>query len=534
MPLQSEVNAAIYLRLSRDDNTGNQESMSITNQRDFLVNYVKERGWKIFSIYVDDGYSGTNFERPDFKRMISDIEAGLVNCVITKDLSRLGRNYIQTGQYTDFFFPKHKVRYIAVNDNYDTVEEENDIAPFKNILNEMYAKDISKKVRTSRTTAARQGKFMGSKPPYGYVKSPDDKHRLIVDPPAAKVIERIFADYAGGYTARGIAEQLNGQEIDTPATYYFKQTGKRATRNSNQAWGSNTIMQLLKNQVYIGHMVQGQRQVTSFKTKQRHFNPESKWIVVENTHEPIISMATWEVVQARLKVIKATHTSHVRRNGQKEVSLFSGLLRCKDCGAGLHFCRDTQGDKVYEHYRCGTWVINGKEACSPHNTRVEVLEETILAEIRHYASLANHDEPALIDRILSSVDHSMTKELETAAQELRKKKDRMTHIDRAVMQLFEEKVAGNLPEAMFQKMIVKYEQEQQILEQQIEEMQAAVQCESERTSRVTDWTARVKQCLSVERLDRPLVVALVDKIVVAEAIKVDGVKRHNFDITYTF
>jgi len=426
------------------------------------------------------------------------------------------------------------VRYIAVTDNYDTMEEENDIAPFKNILNEMYAKDISKKVKTSRTLAARQGKFMGSKPPYGYAKSPDDKHKLIIDAPAAKVIERLFADYAGGYTARGIAEQFNGQGIDTPATYYFKQTGKRATRNNNQAWGSNTIMQLLKNQVYIGHMVQGQRPVTSFKTKQRHFNPESKWIVVENTHEPIINMAIWEAVQDRLRIIKSTHTSHFRRNGQKEVSLFSGLLRCRDCGAGLHFSHDKKNGKVYDYYRCGTWALNGKGTCSPHYTKLELLEETLLGEIRHYASLANTDESALVRRILSSVDGLREKEAEAFAQESRKKKDRMTHIDRAVMQLFEEKLAGTLPESMFQKMIVKYEQEQQTLEQQIEEMQAAVQCESERTSRVTDWTARVKQCLNIERLDRPLVVALVDKIIVAEGIKADGVKRHNFDISYTF
>jgi len=186
------VIVAIYLRLSRDDNNSNLESMSISNQRDYLVSYAEERGWKIYDIYVDDGYSGTTFERPGFKRMIADIEAGHINCVLTKDLSRLGRNYVETGQYTEFFFPKHGVRYIAINDNVDTAHDDNDIAPFKNILNEMYAKDISKKVRSARTTSAKQGKFMGSQAPYGYVKSPEDRHKLVIDPVASEIIRRIF------------------------------------------------------------------------------------------------------------------------------------------------------------------------------------------------------------------------------------------------------------------------------------------------------------------------------------------------------
>ena len=237
---------ALYLRFSRDE-CNSSESTSVAHQREMLLDYCEERGWKIYDIYVDDGVSGTTFSRPGFQRMIEDIQSGCIDIVLTKDLSRLGRNYVMTGHYTDFFFPEHGVRYVAVNDSYDSENEDNDIAPFKHILNEMYAKDISKKVRSMRATSAKQGKFMGSKPPYGYVKSTDDKHVLIPDTYASGIVKRMFREFSCGASGRSIAAELNSEGVETPAAYYFRQTGKRATRgDSCPQWGSATVIQLLK------------------------------------------------------------------------------------------------------------------------------------------------------------------------------------------------------------------------------------------------------------------------------------------------
>ena len=351
--ITKEVYVAIYLRLSRDDQNGGAESMSISNQRDMLMEYCEERRWKVYDIYVDDGFTGTNFERPGFQRMIEDIKEGYIGVVLTKDLSRLGRNYVMTGQYTDFFFPEHGVRYVAVNDSYDSAKEDNDIAPFKNILNEMYAKDISKKVRSVRKTSAKQGKFMGSKPPFGYIKSPEDKHLLVIDPPAAEIVKRLFREFAGGDSGRNIATKLNDEGVDTPAEYYFKQTGKRATRGGQQ-WGSMTIMQLLKNQVYIGNMVQGKRKVSSFKTKKRLVTNPDDWIIVEDTHEPIIDRLTWDCVQRRIGSTRRAHSNNtIKVSGADEVNIFSGIIRCADCGAAMAFNRKVEKSGVVRRfYRC--------------------------------------------------------------------------------------------------------------------------------------------------------------------------------------
>jgi len=466
----TEVYVAIYLRLSRDDQNGGAESMSISNQRDMLMQYCEERGWKVYDIYIDDGFTGTNFERPGFQRMIEDIEEGYISVVLTKDLSRLGRNYVMTGQYTDFFFPEHGVRYVAVNDSYDSAKDDNDIAPFKNILNEMYAKDISKKVRSVRQMSAKQGKFMGSKPPFGYVKSPEDKHLLVIDPPAAEVVKRLFREFAGGDSGRNIAAKLNADGADTPAEYYFKQTGKRATRGDNgQQWGSTTIMQLLKNQVYIGNMVQCKRKVSSFKTKKRLVTCPDDWVVVEDTHEPIIDRFTWDCVQRRMETIRRAPSNNTIKTGSTdEVNIFSGIIRCADCGAAMAFVRRERKngrDKMF--YRCSRYNNNGKEACSTHTIDAEVLECVILKDIQHHAEMAAKNERKLFDRLLSFSGEEQ--EHEKAAQEkaLRDATNRVSFIEDASKRLFEEKITGNVPDGLFKKMLSDYEREINELEEKL-------------------------------------------------------------------
>lgn len=278
MRVQNIHRVGIYLRLSRDDGNSNAESMSIVTQKQMLTDYVKERGWDLTETYIDDGYSGTTFDRPAFQRMLKDIEHGYIDCVITKDLSRLGRNYAKTGYYTEEYFLEHGVRYIAVNDNVDTMKDDNDIAPFKNILNEMYAKDISRKIRSARAVSARQGKFLGSKPPFGYTRCPTDKHKLIIDEKPAQIISRMFDMFASGDSGRHISDVFNNEGILSPRAYYYQQIGRENPLNESMTWNSNTVMQLLKNPVYIGNMVQGKRRVTSMTFNIKQYDGRTYYI----------------------------------------------------------------------------------------------------------------------------------------------------------------------------------------------------------------------------------------------------------------
>lgn len=535
--LAKEILVAIYLRLSRDDMNGNTESMSISHQRDMLIAYCEERGWTVYDIYIDDGFTGTNFDRPGFQRMIKDIESGCINIVLTKDLSRLGRNYVMTGQYTDFFFPEHGVRYVAVNDSYDSDKDDNDIAPFKNILNEMYAKDISKKVRSVRQTSAKQGKFMGSKPPYGYVKSSDDKHVLVIDPPAAEIVKRLFNDFAGGDSGRNIAETLNEEGVDTPAEYYFKQTGKRATRGDNGGqWGSATIMQLLRNQVYIGDMVQCKRKVSSFKTKKRLVTDPDSWVIVEHTHEPIIDEYTWTCVQRRMDSTKrAPANNRISVRDTDDTNIFSGIIRCADCGAAMTLVRKPRKSGNEKRlYRCSRYTNSGKSACSTHSIDAEVLESVILADIQHQAKDVVQDESKLLGRLLSysGKEHQSKK----AAQEkaLRDAKCRIEFIEEASKRLFEEKITGNVPDGMFKKMLADYERELSELEDKAADMRHDLEASESGEADVQRWMALVKDCASIKRLDRATAYQLIDHVDVHEQADEYGHTIQNVQIKYNF
>lgn len=535
--ITKEVYVAIYLRLSRDDQNDGTESMSISNQRDMLMAYCEERGWKVYDIYIDDGFTGTNFERPGFQRMIGDINEGYISVVLTKDLSRLGRNYIMTGQYTDFFFPEHGVRYVAVNDSYDSDKDDNDIAPFKNILNEMYAKDISKKVRSVRQTSAKQGKFMGSKPPFGYVKSPEDKHLLVIDPPAAEIVKRLFREFAGGDSGRNIAAKLNGEGVDTPAEYYFKQTGKRSTRGDNgQQWGSCTIMQLLRNQVYIGDMVQCKRKVSSFKTKKRLVTSPEDWVIVEDTHEAIIDRFTWECVQRRMDSTKCASSHHsIRVNSTDEVNIFSGIIRCADCGAAMAFNRKVgKSGAERRFYRCSRYANSGSKSCSMHTIDADTLESIILSDIQYYAQTAITDEKKLMDRLLSF--SGQERRNEKAAQEkiLRDATNRISFIEDASKRLFEEKITGNVPDSLFKKMLADYERELSELEDKSADIRQHIKEEASGESDVKKWMGLIKDCVCIGRLDRATAFQLIDHVDVHEQTDDNGHKSQSIQVNYNF
>jgi len=537
METKTIYNAALYCRLSRDDNNGNMESNSIQSQRDMLTGYAKEHGYNVYDCYVDDGYTGTMFDnRPNFQRMLDDIRLGRINMVLTKDLSRLGRNYIMIGQYRDFFFPEHGVRYIAINDGYDGLNEDNDIAAFKDILNEMYSKDISKKMRSARKVAAAQGKFMGRRPPYGYKRSETNKHALVIDERVSGVVKRIFALYAGGESARHIGCILTSEGILPPNEFYFRSLGQsNPYRSKLPVWGSASIMGLLKQQVYIGHTVQGKVFQASHKLKKRIVADPKDWIIVENTHEPLIDTDLWNSVQARIKSQKEQKKrSIIKVSSLKEVSMFSGLVKCQDCGGLMAYNVKTTGNNKYYVYRCSTYANNGRGACSVHMIHQSALETVLLNDILHYAKLADSEESALIDRLMKANAATRLNSVKDCKKRLNDVKKRISDIDGLIKRLFEEKAAGNLPDTVFKKLVADYDTEQQGLNENLVTLNNELaDCET-KAGDITAWVSKIKECISLNTLDRPTLIELVEGITVSETYKVDGEKRQDVTIKYKF
>ena len=393
MTLNNKIIPVAYLRYSYEDFKGTGYT-SIENQRQIILEYIASQGWELFDIYIDDGYSGTNFERPGFLKLLNDIKPYRINCIVVKDLSRLGRNYIETGKYFETIFPKLGVRCIALGDNYDSIhDEENDIMPFKNILNEMYAKDISRKIRSSRRINAKQGLFMGSVAPYGYIRDPLDKHHLIPDEAAKKNVQLIYDMRKMGISSRAIADHLNqGGEL-SPLEYYYRLQNKANHTHTKRAWGSASIQRILQHDVYIGHITQGKRRVKSFKDKTLTVTPPTEWITVKNMHEPIIDINTWEAVQNQLLLNKHNRRIH----SSDTTSLFAGLCFCSDCGSKLVYSTkvNKQG-KVYAFYKCAGYNNNGKSFCSSHMVRSDHLEDLVVSKLGEYINLSMDDEEYLV------------------------------------------------------------------------------------------------------------------------------------------
>jgi len=426
---------------------------------------------------------------------------------------------------------------VAVNDSYDSAKDDNDIAPFKNILNEMYAKDISKKVRSVRQMSAKQGKFMGSKPPFGYVKSPEDKHLLVIDPLAAEIVKRLFREFAGGDSGRNIAAKLNGEGVDTPAEYYFKQTGKRSTRGDNgQQWESCTIIQMLRNQVYIGDMVQCKRKVLSFKTKKRLVTSPDDWVIVEDTHEPIIDRLTWDCVQRRLDSTGRAHSNHtIKVNSTDEVNTFSGIIRCADCGAAMAFNRKVEkSGAVRRFYRCSRYANSGSKSCSMHTIDADTLESIILADIQYYAQTAITDENKLYDRLLSFSGQECKNEKAAQEKALRDATNRISFIQDASKRLFEEKITGNVPGSLFKNMLADYEQEINALEEKAENIRWQLHDQESSEVNVQKWMELIKDCVSIDRLDRATAFQLIDNVAVHEQADERGHKSQSIQVKYNF
>lgn len=530
MKAGSIYTAALYMRLSKDDD-GAAESASIITQRKMLRSYAAEHGYAVFGEYVDDGWSGTNFDRPDFKRMIGDIEAKKVNLVITKDLSRLGRDYITAGQYTEIYFPSKGVRYIAINDGYDSDSPYSDIAPFKNVINEMYARDTSKKIRSAFATKMRDGAYIAAFAPYGYQKDPADKNHLVVDARSGEVVKRIFRMAAEGALPIEIARSLNEQRVPSPAVYRcMTHEGLEVNAYSKrQEWTSATITKMLRNVVYLGHIAQGKTTKISFKSHLTLSNPRDEWIVVENTHEALVDQETFDLVRRR------TMARTCEKKG-RFYNLFSGIAKCADCGRNMS-ATGTRKKGSPANLTCGGYKLYGAEECSNHFIDYNVLYEIVQASLREQLAISREERAAILE-------HAQKKQAASAGRQERSKeisgiKKRLRELEGIIAKLYEDNAAGRLGDARMTKLLPKYEQEAETLEQRL----AALQNENA-TPEPSFQEAREKldkllrQITDVTELTPKLLFKLIDHIEIGQGHYERGehgkVKHQTVKIFYRF
>lgn len=456
--------------------------------------------------------------------------------VIVKDLSRLGRNYVKVGEYTDFFFPQHHVRFIAVTENIDS-EKDNDIAGFLNVVHEHYAKDVTRKVRTSKKTLMKKGYFLGSQPPLGYIKSPEDKHKLIVDEDGAAIVRRMFHMYSIGYTARHIADTFNQEGVLSPREYYFNMIGKPNPYTAETVlWGSATVMRILRNQVYIGHMCSGKRRNRSFKLKQRNVVPEDEWIVVENTHEAIIDEVTWTRVQDLLQQNKSNRKAKTVKSEDKKLpALFAGKLKCADCKAVMHYTSSKSGNyKTYYKYRCSTYTNQGKTACSFHSIREDELTLIVLNDIHRLSEIISTNSDEMLKALLDLNSRTKLNSNAQLEKQIRSVQANMKDVSSRIDLLIDERLSGNVSDAMFKKLMTKYEAKQNELSSSLSELKTELAVVKEDTENIKHLMERFKKSIFIEELDRDTVCELIDYIWVFKKERVGKGYKQKIGIHYNF
>ena len=525
-----EWRVGIYCRLSKDDELQG-ESASISNQREMLTNYCKAQGFTIVDIFQDDGYTGLNMDRPGLKQALKAIEDKKINLLLTKDLSRLGRNYLETGRLMEDYFPRRGVRYIAVNDNIDTARDSNEIAPFKNILNEMYSKDISKKVHSSYLLHAKQGKYTGVVPPFGYLKDPNNKGHLIVDGETAWVVRKIF-DYA--MESKGsnyIRRRLEREKIACPCWWnrtrgfrnHYTKWEIKDPENGKYIWDFGIIERILQNPVYYG-AIASQKADYRFKMGVIRKKKAHEWIIVENQHEPIIDRQTFDIVQTKIK--KRQHPRDT-----DNFSLFSGLIKCGECGKALTI-RKTNAKYPKDIYSCVTYNKFGKEHCTQHRVDYDVLYQLVLDRIRLLAKAALADEKSVEMRLESSYAQQARVEQEASSFAVAKAQDRIQVLDRMISRLYEDMIAGRVNEANFETLLNNVQREQTTLKEQIEAAQNKGAEEEQKIQDAKAWTELIKEYADITELDSETLNRLIKEIIVHEAI--DEEKNRNITIEIHF
>lgn len=506
LPKQTEYNVGIYLRLSKDDERAG-ESLSIENQRKILTKYVQEQGWRIYDTYIDDGISGTTFDRPGVQRMLEDAKNGTINLILCKDLSRFGRNYIQVGQYTDYIFPMYNIRFIALTDNIDTFNSDSasmDMMPIMNVFNEWHAANTSKKIRAVLSASAKSGKYLASYAAYGYIKSNDENSTPVIDEYAAGIVRRIFEMRASGMKLKAIARELNNEHILPPSDYACQRDGKPVPNDTESLWSDWSVKRILCNEIYIGNLTQLRTTTVSHKNHKVIKKDRDDWAIVEHNHEPIISMELWNKVRA----IEQSHSRGKRT--KKGVTLpLSGFCYCADCKNKMK----QSGDPAA--YICGRYARSGKQACGTHYIRAELLESIILDDIRRMIDITI-DEDNARKLFLEQKSHNSQKELAAWQKQLHEKEQRQIELNRLIRSVYEDKVQNRIPEEICVKLLGEYQQELQTVETAITDMHHKI-AESKQDERdVDEFIRRLKSYAGPETLTRQMCLDLIEYVTIDE------------------
>ena len=523
---------ALYMRLSRDDeNYG--DSISIETQRTILRQYAIEHGLQIFSEYVDDGWSGTNFERPAFQQMMQDVETGKVNCIVTKDLSRFGREHVMMDYYLEFIFPEKQIRYIAVAENEDTEKGLSDFVPFKNLFNEWFAKDTSRKVKAALRAKHAAGERIFTYAPLGYKRHPELKNVLVIDDETRWIIEKIFSLAVHGAGAAKITHILADEKVPTPGWLNYQRYGTfahiyaDASEEKAYAWTIHQVKTILKDETYIGNTVHNKQTNISYKNKKRTRKPPEEWFRVEHTHEAIISKDDFDRVQMQIDC---------RRRSQKDGThqIFAGLVKCADCGWSLAFGTKKQSRKPYGYFHCSK-NAQGLHQCSMHYIRYDVLYTYVLARIQYWSQQASLDEERLLRSLLKAGSQGQAAQQKKQRSELSKAEKRKTEVDRLFSRMYEDWASGRITEYNFQMLSQRYQTEQQELAEKIEALNTALAAQQQTAVDAEKWVMLIRQYANPTELTADLLNALIEKIVVHEAVKnPDGTREQEIEIYYRF
>ncbi len=519
---------ALYTRLSKDDDVQG-DSESIKTQKAMLSQYAAEHGFLITDTYVDDGYSGLNFDRPDFQRMLADIEDGKIDVVITKDLSRLGRDHLKVGFYTEIFFPTKRIRYIAVNDGVDTQNSNNDIAALKNVMNEFYSRDNSRKIRSSIKARAKAGLYRSAFSPLGYRKSPDNKNKLIVDEETAPIVRKIFELAADGWGAHRIRTHFEKTEVPAPSWFLHqrgeKDYSKRFENPQNKyLWSHTVISNIIKNRLYLGHTVMCKTE-TLFKVGMSVRNPEEKQIISLNTHEALVSQEIFDHANDKIK-------SRKREDNSGNVSIFSGLIKCSTCGKAMSQRYWTH--KRHKIFMCGTYAGFGKDKCTDHRVFYDDLYNAVLEDIRACAGMTFADREKAAAYVSKQKGKSNTRQEQSATVKLKAAEKRLADLNRLVDKLYEDFISGRVTEANFGRLLAKYQQEQTDSEQQITALRNVLKEKSETESNIISWVDLVSKYHNIQTLTAEILNELICRIEVHDRQINNGELEQTVDIHYRF
>lgn len=520
---------ALYCRLSRDDELQG-DSNSIKNQKLILQKYADDNGFRNTRFFVDDGYSGTTFDRPDFQRMIAEMDAGRIGTVIVKDMSRLGRDYLKVGFYTEVAFPEADVRFIAINNGVDSAnQQESDLTPFINIFNEFYAKDTSKKIRAVFKAKGQSGKPLCTNPPYGYKKDPDDKTRWIVDDEAAAVVKEIFHLCMSGYGPTQIAKELRKRRIETPAEY-----GKRVGVNVPSAklrenddpcrWTTSTVVHILERREYTGCTVNFKTYKKSYKSKKQVKNDPSEWAIFEGMHEAIIEPEVYDTVQK-------IRDGRRRQTPMGEMPALSGMVYCADCGHKLYQVRGRCLPQS-EYMVCATYRKKGKSVCPSHQIRNSVIEQLLLEDLQRVTAYARNHEDEFLQLVTRNSEKALDRELRDCRKEYEQSKARIAKLDTLIQRIYEDNVEGKISDDRFAKLSGNYETEQAQLQSRVEELQRFLDDAKEKSLNADHFLALVRKYTDIRELDAEIIREFVERINVFQAEKVDGHRQQRIQIIY--